>query len=64
MTMDNAEDADRCVKYLNRSTLEGRIITVEKVSSSGLNVLNSVSSHPIDLVESKRQLLNASEIWG
>lgn len=34
VTMDNAEDADRCVKYLNRSTLEGRIITVEKVSSS------------------------------
>lgn len=33
VTMDNADDADRCVKYLNRSTLEGRIITVEKVSS-------------------------------
>lgn len=33
VTMDNPEDADRCVKYLNRSTLEGRIITVEKVSS-------------------------------
>jgi len=30
VTMDSAEDADRCVKYLNRSTLEGRIITVEK----------------------------------
>jgi hypothetical protein len=30
--MDSAEDADRCIKYLNRSTLEGRIITVEKVS--------------------------------
>ncbi|XP_024389726.1 serine/arginine-rich splicing factor SR45a isoform X2 [Physcomitrium patens] len=30
VTMDNADDADRCVKYLNRSTLEGRIITVEK----------------------------------
>lgn len=32
VTMDSAEDADRCIKYLNRSTLEGRIITVEKVS--------------------------------
>ncbi|CAK9189470.1 unnamed protein product [Sphagnum troendelagicum] len=30
VTMDSAEDADRCIKYLNRSTLEGRIITVEK----------------------------------
>lgn len=32
VTMETAEDADRCIKYLNRSTLEGRIITVEKVS--------------------------------
>lgn len=31
VTMDCGDDADRCVKYLNRSTLEGRIITVEKV---------------------------------
>ncbi|CAM6008378.1 unnamed protein product [Sphagnum balticum] len=30
VTMETAEDADRCIKYLNRSTLEGRIITVEK----------------------------------
>ena len=29
--MDTLEDADRCVKYLNRSVLEGRVITVEKV---------------------------------
>ena len=31
VTMDTLEDADRCVKYLNRSVLEGRVITVEKV---------------------------------
>eukprot|EP01018_Ginkgo_biloba_P016282 Gb_37565 [translate_table: standard] len=30
VTMDTLEDAERCLKYLNRSTLEGRIITVEK----------------------------------
>ncbi|KAH9311073.1 hypothetical protein KI387_026108, partial [Taxus chinensis] len=30
VTMSTLEDAERCVKYLNRSTLEGRIITVEK----------------------------------
>jgi len=29
--MDNLEDADRCIKYLNQSVLEGRYITVEKV---------------------------------
>ncbi|KAJ8764517.1 hypothetical protein K2173_006257 [Erythroxylum novogranatense] len=30
ITMDNVEDANRCVKYLNQSVLEGRYITVEK----------------------------------
>eukprot|EP00249_Psilotum_nudum_P007073 c20292_g1_i1 orf=193-831(+) len=30
VTMESIEDAERCIKYLNRSTLEGRIITVEK----------------------------------
>ena len=30
--MASTEDAERCIKYLNRSTLEGRIITVEKVA--------------------------------
>ncbi|XP_028246185.1 serine/arginine-rich splicing factor SR45a isoform X3 [Glycine soja] len=30
VTMETLEEADRCVKYLNRSVLEGRVITVEK----------------------------------
>ncbi|XP_019172218.1 PREDICTED: serine/arginine-rich splicing factor SR45a [Ipomoea nil] len=30
VTMDNADDANRCVKHLNQSVLEGRYITVEK----------------------------------
>lgn len=30
VTMETREDADRCVKYLNRSVLEGRLVTVEK----------------------------------
>ncbi|KAI4306656.1 hypothetical protein L6164_029915 [Bauhinia variegata] len=30
VTMENVEDADRCIKYLDRSVLEGRVITVEK----------------------------------
>ncbi|KAK3004815.1 hypothetical protein RJ639_017928 [Escallonia herrerae] len=30
VTMETNEDAERCVKYLNRSVLEGRLITVEK----------------------------------
>ncbi|KAJ7530123.1 hypothetical protein O6H91_15G079800 [Diphasiastrum complanatum] len=28
--METLEDADRCIKYLDRSTLEGRIISIEK----------------------------------
>ncbi|KAI5408831.1 Serine/arginine-rich splicing factor SR45a, variant 4 [Lathyrus oleraceus] len=31
VTMDTLEEADRCVKYLDRSVLEGRVIMVEKV---------------------------------
>ncbi|KAF3448591.1 hypothetical protein FNV43_RR09304 [Rhamnella rubrinervis] len=30
VTMETNEDAERCVKYLNRSVLEGRLVTVEK----------------------------------
>ncbi|KAL6507594.1 hypothetical protein OROGR_023789 [Orobanche gracilis] len=30
ITMDNVEDANRCIKHLNQSVLEGRYITVEK----------------------------------
>ncbi|KAK7406874.1 hypothetical protein VNO78_08509 [Psophocarpus tetragonolobus] len=30
ITMDNVEDANRCIKYLNQSVLEGRYITVER----------------------------------
>ncbi|CAN0910479.1 Serine/arginine-rich splicing factor SR45a [Linum grandiflorum] len=31
VTMESKDDADRCIKYLNRSVLEGRLVTVEKV---------------------------------
>ncbi|KAJ8768575.1 hypothetical protein K2173_022688 [Erythroxylum novogranatense] len=34
VTMENTEGADRCIKYLNRSVLEGRLITVEKAKRS------------------------------
>ncbi|XP_038999132.1 serine/arginine-rich splicing factor SR45a-like, partial [Hibiscus syriacus] len=30
VTMSTIEEAERCIKYLNRSVLEGRVITVEK----------------------------------
>ncbi|XP_038690449.1 serine/arginine-rich splicing factor SR45a-like isoform X3 [Tripterygium wilfordii] len=31
VTMETVKEADRCIKYLNRSVLEGRLVTVEKV---------------------------------
>ncbi|KAI5438669.1 serine/arginine-rich splicing factor SR45a [Lathyrus oleraceus] len=30
VTMDSVEDANRCIKYLNQSVLEGRYVTVER----------------------------------
>lgn len=30
--MEMNEDAERCIKHLNRTVLEGRLVTVEKVS--------------------------------
>eukprot|EP00268_Persea_americana_P009808 TRINITY_DN13931_c0_g1_i11.p2 TRINITY_DN13931_c0_g1~~TRINITY_DN13931_c0_g1_i11.p2 ORF type:complete len:118 (-),score=15.88 TRINITY_DN13931_c0_g1_i11:1078-1431(-) len=32
VTMETVVDANRCIKYLDRSVLEGRVITVEKGS--------------------------------
>ncbi|XP_073396754.1 uncharacterized protein [Physcomitrium patens] len=43
VTMEHLEDAERCIKYLNRSTLEGRIITVEK--NQGSTPLPQIPSH-------------------
>ncbi|TVU06314.1 hypothetical protein EJB05_49521 [Eragrostis curvula] len=31
VTMDTVDDARRCIKYLHRTVLEGRLVTVEKV---------------------------------
>lgn len=31
VTMETVEEAERCIKYLNHSVLEGRVIMVEKV---------------------------------
>jgi transformer-2 protein len=34
VTMSTVEEADRCVKHLDRSVLEDRVITVEKFFGS------------------------------
>ncbi|KAG6520112.1 hypothetical protein ZIOFF_017144 [Zingiber officinale] len=44
VTMDNVKDADRCIKYLNQSILEGRYITVEKVAEvSEIDILGATA---------------------
>lgn len=47
VTMEHLEDAERCIKYLNRSTLEGRIITVEKVSICRVLVFRTSCCQPL-----------------
>jgi len=42
VTMETMEDAERCIKYLNRSVLEGRLITVEKVSACSEGSITTV----------------------
>ncbi|KAJ7554177.1 hypothetical protein O6H91_06G129400 [Diphasiastrum complanatum] len=53
--METVEDADRCIKYLNRSTLEGRIISVEKMLVS-TSVIHSLSTPTFDLCSGERIL--------
>ena len=31
VTMSSVKEADRCIKYLDRTVLDGRVIMVEKV---------------------------------
>jgi len=40
VTMATVKEADRCIKYLDRSVLEGRVITVEKVNSEYCLLVN------------------------
>jgi len=39
VTMSSLKDAERCIKYLNQSVLEGRYITVERVKFHALLIL-------------------------
>lgn len=45
VTMSTVGEAERCIKYLDRSVLEGRVITVEKFCGSRLAVCSSSSSN-------------------
>ncbi|XP_020223664.1 serine/arginine-rich splicing factor SR45a isoform X4 [Cajanus cajan] len=45
VTMATVHEADRCVKYLDRSVLEGRVITVEKQVSCVKQLYIKLSNH-------------------
>ncbi|KHG02619.1 Scaffold attachment factor B2 [Gossypium arboreum] len=57
VTMETVEGAERCIKYLNRSVLEGRLITVEK--GNGLVVVQESNPRLVlteDLIFKSSQL--------
>ncbi|KAL6648397.1 hypothetical protein ACP70R_012621 [Stipagrostis hirtigluma subsp. patula] len=51
VTMATVKEADRCIKYLDRSVLEGRVITVEKdlADSNRVDVGSSSASNSYNL---------------
>ncbi|KAI4314705.1 hypothetical protein L6164_027587 [Bauhinia variegata] len=51
VTMDTVEDANRCVKYLNQSVLQGRYITVERNTLPQLCWQQSKSSSMTSVVK-------------
>lgn len=40
VNMESSDDANRCIKHLNQSVLEGRYITVERVSYSNITMVS------------------------
>ncbi|RLN40177.1 serine/arginine-rich splicing factor SR45a isoform X2 [Panicum miliaceum] len=51
VTMATVKEADRCIKYLDRSVLEGRVITVEKILNNRslllFNIKDTFLSSPL-----------------
>ncbi|KAG6500165.1 hypothetical protein ZIOFF_040004 [Zingiber officinale] len=50
VTMNNVEDVERCIIYLNNSVMEGRYISVEKASAP---VIFSAGSDPLAQIQLK-----------
>lgn len=67
VTMETTEDAERCIKYLNRTVLEGRLVTVEKVCFGGILMiiilrLVPFTPHRIFLISFGSRLCHCSSI--
>ncbi|KAG7540223.1 RNA recognition motif domain [Arabidopsis thaliana x Arabidopsis arenosa] len=56
VTMDSVKDAERCIKYLNQSVLEGRYITVERKILHQATIRDDKSTHPCSTSLSETQL--------
>ncbi|KAK9202907.1 hypothetical protein WN943_013160 [Citrus x changshan-huyou] len=63
VTMETVEGADRCIKYLNRSVLEGRLITVEKVALAFLGSAYAYSFEVLSLTLSKEESWQNTNSW-
>lgn len=49
VSMSSVKEADRCIKYLDGSVLEGRIITVEKVNVKCILLVSKCISDKLGL---------------
>jgi RNA recognition motif-containing protein len=56
VTMSSLKDAERCIKYLNQSVLEGRYITVERKILHQATIRDDKSTHPCSTSLSETQL--------
>ncbi|CAG7886219.1 unnamed protein product, partial [Brassica rapa] len=61
VTMDTVKDADRCIKYLNQSVLEGRYITVERLV---LATIKDDTTHPYPNPTNQLYCFNSQLIKG
>ena len=50
VTMDSLRDAERCIKYLNKTLLDGRYIKVEKVTENSCSTASGADAISIEYI--------------
>lgn len=50
VTMDSLRDAERCIKYLNKTLLDGRYIKVEKVTKNSCSTDSHADAISIEYI--------------
>ncbi|KAL6586382.1 hypothetical protein OROMI_001370 [Orobanche minor] len=56
-TIWGVEEPDRCIKYLDRYVLEGRIIMVEKASNGALSIELATNNSKMRIIHRKVALI-------